>query len=133
MLKLWNEIKKEVLNANNNQPQHIINEITKIVFAEVKNEVKQGNVVDKNKINKLIADFWHAHKQEKKSSNRKTLAGYTEDKINIAEELFKISQESKEAEAYINEKLGKFKDFVFKFVGKTLATGSNGKILGWAA
>lgn len=113
MLKLWNEVKKEVLNANQGVDQHIINEITKIVYNELKTQENPAVEVNYDLISQLIADFWYANKQAKKCTNRDTIRGYNQTKLRIGGELLKLSQ-NPDANKFIEEKLGKFYEFVLK-------------------
>jgi len=114
MLKLFNEIKKEVKNANINATNYIVNEVAKVVYQEVKKTQKtQNNEVNFELINEWIDDFWYAHKQAKKCSNRDTLRGYNFKKISNGEKLLEISQDEK-AKKYLTEKLGDFYNFVLK-------------------
>jgi hypothetical protein len=123
MIKLWNEVKKEVIKANQGKEQHIINAVTKFVFDAVKSEVKtEKKEINVELINELMASFWNAHNQEKKCTNPTSIRGYAQEKINIATKIVNITTNCEKSKEYFELKAGKFSSFITKYATAFIPT-----------
>ena len=68
MLKKFNEIKKEVKNANINATSYIINEIAKVVYSQSKTNPEYVKKVKNIEISKLKNKFFEYHNEIKYSN-----------------------------------------------------------------